>query len=116
MNVLIQNRENSIPVNLISILESIIVYKCFAESCLLVVLRKFRMYHYFTQNELLARQKKGLIDQCTLVLAIEDRAQGVGSGGATLNALYVTAEHLGIRQVRLKTIDLYFRNKYQFHQ
>ena len=49
------------------------------------------------------------------MLAIEDPAKGVGSGGATLNALYVTAEHLGIRQVRLKTLDLYLRTKYQFH-
>ena len=79
------------------------------------MLRQFSVYHYFTQNELLARQKKGLIDQRTLVLAIEDPAQGVGSGGATLNALYVTAEHLGIRQVQLKTLDLYLRTKYQFH-
>ena len=44
------------------------------------------------------------------MLGIEDPAQGVGSGGATLNALYVAAEHLGIRQVRLKTLCLFFSN------
>ena len=63
--------------------------------------------HSCLQNELVSRQKKGLIDRTTLVLAIEDPARDVGSGGATLNALYVTAEHLGARQVR--TLTVYFR-------
>ena len=69
-------------------------------------------YFYPLQNELESRQKKGLVDRSTLVLAIEDPARDVGSGGATLNALYITAEHLGTRQVReLCNLSLVFRWK-----
>ena len=44
-----------------------------------------------------ARQKKGLIDKDVLLLTVEDPKARVGSGGATLNALYVVAEHLGAK-------------------
>ena len=48
-------------------------------------------------SELELRQKKGLIDRDVLVLTVEDPQCRVGSGGATLNALLVTAEYLGAR-------------------
>ncbi len=44
--------------------------------------------------ELKLRQKKGLIPKSTLLLSVEDPRCKVGSGGATLNALLVVAEHL----------------------
>ena len=44
-----------------------------------------------------ARQKKGLIDKDVLLLTVEDPKARVGSGGATLNALHVVAEHLGAK-------------------
>ena len=44
-----------------------------------------------------ARQEKGLIDKDVLLLTVEDPKARVGSGGATLNALYVVAEHLGAK-------------------
>ncbi|KAF6026786.1 FUK [Bugula neritina] len=46
------------------------------------------------QRELKARQSKGLIDKDTLTLVIDDPVKGIGSGGATLNALLVIAENL----------------------
>ncbi len=49
------------------------------------------------QQELESRQQKGLIDKDVLLLTVEDPKERVGSGGATLNALYVAAEHLGAR-------------------
>ncbi len=49
------------------------------------------------QQELESRQQKGLIDKDVLLLTVEDPKERVGSGGATLNALYVVAEHLGAR-------------------
>lgn len=76
----------------------------------LTMILVFFIIVYPLQNELESRQKKGLIDRTTLVLAIEDPARDVGSGGATLNALYITAEHLGTRQVReLSNLSLVFR-------
>ncbi|XP_006860375.1 PREDICTED: L-fucose kinase [Chrysochloris asiatica] len=46
------------------------------------------------QRELEVRQKREQIPAGTLVLAVEDPETRVGSGGATLNALLVAAEHL----------------------
>uniref|UniRef100_G3SYL4 L-fucose kinase n=1 Tax=Loxodonta africana TaxID=9785 RepID=G3SYL4_LOXAF len=46
------------------------------------------------QRELEVRQKREQIPAGTLLLAVEDPETRVGSGGATLNALLVAAEHL----------------------
>nr|XP_058902053.1 L-fucose kinase isoform X5 [Kogia breviceps] len=46
------------------------------------------------QRELEIRQKREQIPTRTLLLAVEDPEVRVGSGGATLNALLVAAEHL----------------------
>lgn len=43
------------------------------------------------------RQKREQIPARTLLLAVEDPETRVGSGGATLNALLVAAEHLSAR-------------------
>lgn len=43
------------------------------------------------------RQKREQIPARTLLLAVEDPEMRVGSGGATLNALLVAAEHLSAR-------------------
>uniref|UniRef100_A0A8C4R8L3 GDP-fucose pyrophosphorylase domain-containing protein n=1 Tax=Eptatretus burgeri TaxID=7764 RepID=A0A8C4R8L3_EPTBU len=48
------------------------------------------------QKELEERQEAGAIPLSALILAIEDPPGGVGSGGATLNALLVAAEHLSM--------------------
>ncbi|XP_032709869.1 L-fucose kinase isoform X2 [Lontra canadensis] len=52
--------------------------------------------HVF-QTELEVRQKREQIPPGTLLLAVEDPETRVGSGGATLNALLVAAEHLSAR-------------------
>ncbi|XP_027948293.1 L-fucose kinase isoform X2 [Eumetopias jubatus] len=52
--------------------------------------------HVF-QRELEVRQKWEQIPPGTLLLAVEDPETRVGSGGATLNALLVAAEHLSAR-------------------
>ncbi|XP_020752313.2 L-fucose kinase isoform X2 [Odocoileus virginianus] len=49
------------------------------------------------QRELEIRQKREQIPARTLLLAVEDPEVHVGSGGATLNALLVAAEHLSAR-------------------
>ncbi|ELW63024.1 L-fucose kinase [Tupaia chinensis] len=49
------------------------------------------------QRELELRQKREQIPPATLLLAVEDPETRVGSGGATLNALLVAAEHLSAR-------------------
>uniref|UniRef100_A0A8C5LGP4 L-fucose kinase n=1 Tax=Jaculus jaculus TaxID=51337 RepID=A0A8C5LGP4_JACJA len=49
------------------------------------------------QRELEIRQKREQISAGTLLLAVEDPETHVGSGGATLNALLVAAEHLSAR-------------------
>ncbi|XP_023564926.1 L-fucose kinase isoform X4 [Octodon degus] len=49
------------------------------------------------QRELKVRQKREQIPAGTLLLAVEDPEVRVGSGGATLNALLVAAEHLSAR-------------------
>ena len=51
----------------------------------------------FSPTVLELRQSKGLISKDTLVLALEDPRGGVGSGGATLNALLVVTEHLSAK-------------------
>ena len=51
----------------------------------------------FSLTELELRQSKGLISKDTLVLALEDPRGGVGSGGATLNALLVVTERLSAK-------------------
>lgn len=48
-------------------------------------------------TELEVRQKREQIPAGTLLLAVEDPQTRVGSGGATLNALLVAAEHLSAR-------------------
>lgn len=49
-------------------------------------------------SEIEIRQKKGFISSNTLLLTVEDPQARVGSGGATLNALLVVAEHLSQQQ------------------
>ncbi|KAM3920648.1 L-fucose kinase [Leptodactylus fuscus] len=49
------------------------------------------------QKELEIRQRRGLLPADTLILTVEDPQAHVGSGGATLNALLVAAEHLSAR-------------------
>ncbi|XP_057390779.1 L-fucose kinase isoform X7 [Balaenoptera acutorostrata] len=49
------------------------------------------------QRELEIRQKREQIPTRTMLLAVEDPEVHVGSGGATLNALLVAAEHLSAR-------------------
>lgn len=49
------------------------------------------------QKELDIRQKKGFFSDDTLLLTVADPQARVGSGGATLNALLVVAEHLSQR-------------------
>ena len=51
--------------------------------------------YLYLQQELEDRQRKGLIDKDVLLLSVEDPKARVGSGGATLNALHVVAEHIG---------------------
>ncbi|CAD5120614.1 DgyrCDS9171 [Dimorphilus gyrociliatus] len=53
--------------------------------------------HQF-QIELETRQRKGYFPRSTLVLTVEDPKDHVGSGGATLNALLVIAEHLSAKR------------------
>lgn len=48
-------------------------------------------------TELEVRQKREQIPAGTILLAVEDPRTRVGSGGATLNALLVAAEHLSAR-------------------
>ena len=60
-------------------------------------------------SELEMRQKKGLISKDTLILAVEDPKANVGSGGATLNALLIVAEHLGGRQGYTVSSLLWFK-------
>ncbi|KAF0040766.1 hypothetical protein F2P81_006664 [Scophthalmus maximus] len=49
------------------------------------------------QRELELRQQCGSLYEGALVLTVRDREEPVGSGGATLNALLVAAEHLSNR-------------------
>lgn len=49
------------------------------------------------QKELEIRQRRGVLPTDTLILTVEDPQAHVGSGGATLNALLVAAEHLSAR-------------------
>lgn len=48
--------------------------------------------------ELKLRQDKGLIDNDSLIICVEDPEKPIGSGGATLNALLVVAEALSARK------------------
>ncbi|XP_051548689.1 L-fucose kinase [Myxocyprinus asiaticus] len=52
---------------------------------------------YAFQRELEVRQKRGVLPAGTLLLTVPDPDARLGSGGATLNALLVTAEHLSAR-------------------
>ncbi|KAM7427969.1 hypothetical protein ABFA07_020983 [Porites harrisoni] len=49
------------------------------------------------QRELEILQNKGFIEKDVLILTLEDPKGGVGSGGATLNALLVVTEHLSAK-------------------
>ncbi|XP_070574634.1 L-fucose kinase-like [Ptychodera flava] len=53
---------------------------------------------YAYQKELDILQRKGFIDEDVLILTVEDPKATIGSGGATLNALLVVAEHLSAQQ------------------
>lgn len=44
------------------------------------------------------RRDKGEIDKDVILLTVEDPKSKVGSGGATLNALLVVAEHISAKQ------------------
>lgn len=48
-------------------------------------------------SELELRRQRGSLSQDALVLTVQDRQEPLGSGGATLNALLVAAEHLSSR-------------------
>lgn len=48
-------------------------------------------------SELELRQQRGSLPQDALLLTVRDRQEPLGSGGATLNALLVAAEHLSNR-------------------
>ncbi|XP_071959092.1 L-fucose kinase-like [Antedon mediterranea] len=50
------------------------------------------------QRELEIRKKMGLIDENVVIVTVEDPGGSVGSGGATLNALLVLAEHLSAKK------------------
>ncbi|CAG5958481.1 unnamed protein product [Menidia menidia] len=52
---------------------------------------------YAFQRELELRQQRGTLSEGALVLTVRDRQEPLGSGGATLNALLVAAEHLSSR-------------------
>ncbi|XP_075884780.1 L-fucose kinase [Nelusetta ayraudi] len=52
---------------------------------------------YSFQRELELRQQRGSLPQNALLLTVRDRQEPLGSGGATLNALLVAAEHLSNR-------------------
>ncbi|XP_033823761.1 L-fucose kinase [Periophthalmus magnuspinnatus] len=52
---------------------------------------------YSFQKELELRQERGSLSPGALVLTVRDRQEPLGSGGATLNALLVAAEHLSNR-------------------
>ncbi|KAM7002833.1 LOW QUALITY PROTEIN: L-fucose kinase [Tautogolabrus adspersus] len=52
---------------------------------------------YAFQRELELRQQRGSLAQGALVLTVRDSQEPLGSGGATLNALLVAAEHLSSR-------------------
>ncbi|XP_058500712.1 L-fucose kinase [Solea solea] len=52
---------------------------------------------YAFQRELQLRQQRGALSEGALVLTVRDRQEPLGSGGATLNALLVAAEHLSNR-------------------
>ncbi|XP_030640456.1 L-fucose kinase [Chanos chanos] len=52
---------------------------------------------YSFQRELEVRQQRGTIPSGTLLLVVSDPQERLGSGGATLNALLVAAEHLSAR-------------------
>uniref|UniRef100_A0AAQ4QDP6 L-fucose kinase n=1 Tax=Gasterosteus aculeatus aculeatus TaxID=481459 RepID=A0AAQ4QDP6_GASAC len=52
---------------------------------------------YSFQRELELRQQRGSLSAGALVLTVQDRQEPLGSGGATLNALLVAAEHLSSR-------------------
>lgn len=48
-------------------------------------------------SELEVRQKRGVLPADALLLTVPDPHARLGSGGATLNALLVAAEHLSAR-------------------
>ncbi|KAM4734310.1 L-fucose kinase [Anableps anableps] len=52
---------------------------------------------YAFQRELELRQQRGTLPGGALLLTVRDRQEPLGSGGATLNALLVAAEHLSSR-------------------
>ena len=62
-------------------------------------------------TELEFRQKKGQIDKDALLLTVEDPQARIGSGGATLNALLVVAEHLSQRKGHTVSLVLMLTEK-----
>lgn len=61
---------------------------------LIVAIAAVENYYIFIFLELEIFKKEGKIHKETILLVIEDPAPGIGSGGATLNALLVIAEKL----------------------
>lgn len=64
-------------------------------------------------SELEIRQQRGILPAGALLLTVPDPQEHVGSGGATLNALLVAAEHLSARDgytvsPRLEAFENYF--------
>lgn len=51
----------------------------------------------FSLSELEVRQQRGSLPKGALLLTVADPQERLGSGGATLNALLVAAEHLSAR-------------------
>ena len=53
-------------------------------------------FHLIT--ELQIRQKKGLLDHDTFLLAVDDPKPNIGSGSATLNAVLCVGEYLAAKE------------------
>lgn len=68
-------------------------------------------------EELKLRQEKGLINNDTLIICVEDPEKPIGSGGATLNALLLVAEALSAQKkykVNIKNYSEVFGRKFSF--
>jgi len=54
-------------------------------------------FYVIFSSELEIHQSKGFFDKDVLLLTLEDPKARVGSGGASVNALLVVAEHLSAK-------------------
>ncbi|XP_053304582.1 L-fucose kinase [Spea bombifrons] len=68
-----------------------------ADWTLVVLTCQYKDSVHALQRELEVRKKRGHLPPDTILLTVEDPQAHVGSGGATLNALLVAAEHLSAR-------------------